>query len=205
MSDLSSRLFLARIRNHKGNYFIPIKSLEELLPSDKIHKSVARSSIEEIHQKDVLRAIENDEKRIFAILLLLGKEASMADFVQNDQMLESTDLDSKLPLRLKTLTTIFADKAAALGFYQRQWELLPPFFRKGRNHRNSERETVLPFTESDELAERGFDRVFKVTVHADQHDFTHDSHTKIFTIHQSYIVSTQLSLAAGSPKDSQND
>lgn len=203
MGDLSSRLFLARIRSHEGKYFIPTKSLEELLPSDQLHKSVVRSSIEEIHRKDVLRAIENGGKRTFAILLLLGKEASMADFVQNDQMLESTDLDSKLPLHLDTLTTIFADKAAALGFYQRQWELLPPFFRKGRNHRNFESETVLPFTESDELAEGGFGRVFKVTVHADQHAFTH-SHTKVFTMHQGHTASTQLSLAAGSQKDPQN-
>lgn len=190
MGDLTSLLFLARIRNHEGKYFIPIKSLDDLLPSNIIQKSVIRSGIEEIHRKDVLRAIENGGKRIFAILLLLGKEASMADFVQNDQMLESTDLDSKLPLHLETLTTVFADKAAALGFYQRQWELLPPFFHKGRNHRNFESETILPFTESDELAEGGFGRVFKVTVHADQHEFKHDSHTKVSTMHQGYTAST---------------
>lgn len=119
-------------------------------------------------------------------------------------MLESMDLGPKLPLRLETLTTIFADKAAALGFYQRQWELLPPFFRKGRNHRNFEGETVLPFTESDELADGGFGRIFKVTVHADQHAFTYDIYTNFFTMHQGYTASTQLTLAAGSPKDPQH-
>lgn len=184
MDDLRDRLFLARVRNYEGRYFIPNKSLEELLPSDIIHSCVARSRVEEIHQKDVISAIEYGGRRVFTVLLLLGKESSMAEFVQNDQLLQATNLDSKLPLNLDTLETIFTDKGAALNFYQRQWEVLAPFFQEGRNHRNFESETILPFTESDELAEGGFGHVFKVTVHADQHAFTQDNRAKVSIMHQ---------------------
>ena len=119
-TTLRDQLFDIRIKNAEGKYFIPNKVLEDVLSADKIRTCILYSSIEEIRRADVLRVIENGGKRVFAILLLLGKEYLMANFVQNDHMLQGTNLDSKLPLRVEPLGTMLLDARVASEFCQRQ-------------------------------------------------------------------------------------
>ena len=178
-ATLRDQLFDIRIRNIEGKYFIPSKAVEDVLSAEKIHPCILCSSIEEIRRTDVLRVIENGGKRVFAILLLLRKESLMVNFVQNDHMLQGTNLDSKLPFHLETLKTVLLDQRIASEFCQRQWEFLPPFFQENRNHRTFESETVLPFIEQEELAQGGFGEVFKVTLDANQHGFSYGYGRKV--------------------------
>ena len=178
-TTLRDQLFDIRIKNAEGKYFIPNKALEDVLSAERIRTCILYSSIEEIRRADVLRVIENGGKRVFAILVLLGKEYLMANFVQNDHMLQGTNLDSKLPLRVEPLGTMLLDERVASEFYQRQWELLPPFFQEDRNHRILESETVLPFIEQEELAQGGFGDVFRVTLDSNQHAFSYGHGRKV--------------------------
>lgn len=187
-TTLRDQLFDVRIKNVEGKYFIPNKALEDVLSADKIRTCILCSSIEEIRRTDVLRVIESGGKRVFAILLLLGKESLMDNFVQNDHMLQGTNLDSKLPLHLETLETVLLDERVASEFCQRQWELLPPFFQEDRNHRTFESETVLPFIEQEELAQGGFGEVFKVTLDANQHAFSFGYGRKVNDAHKGYVT-----------------
>ncbi|KAK3369772.1 kinase domain-containing protein [Lasiosphaeria ovina] len=142
-------------------------------------------------------------KKIFAILVLIEKAASIVEFM--DEGLHDGCLPlPKVPLDLVGNTSgwafTFVRKDEGKNAIQRlqsfqgfsrmnhknfdacQWALLAPIFR--RPHRQDVQleylhsQAILPFSEEEEVAQGGYGEVSRVVIHPDNHDFnTHTTPT----------------------------
>lgn len=130
-------------------------------------------------------------RKIFAILLLIGRSSKIWPFVEEgvcdadlplvkvqwrDKCQDRWDLrckrDSKAPL--KCFKKWKRSRVAA--FEEHQWDVLAPCFEKpdGDNvpHRELQPEEILPFTSWKKASEPGgFGQVYRVDIHPDHHSF----------------------------------
>ena len=179
MGSLVQSLLAARVKNIDSRYFIPDSALERILSSEAIHHSIQKTTIEVYRRREIIDAIVNGGKRLFAILTLLGEEFSLVNFIERDQMVKTYDLDSRLPLTLEDLQKILPSGTTASLVHEKQWEVLAPLFREDKSHRIFDEDTVFPFIGLEGLAEGGFGEISKVTLHEFHHGFISAAGSKV--------------------------
>ena len=179
MNALMKSLYDARVKNIDSRYFIPDRALRDILSEEAVYDHVQTMAVEPYHRREIIEAIANRGKRLFAILILLGEESSLVKFMERDQMAKEYDLDSRLPLTLKDLQMILGSGTTASLFYEKQWELLPPYFCEDKSHRLFHEDTVFPFVGIERLTEGGFGEVSKVTLNEAHHGFSEAEGEKV--------------------------
>lgn len=179
MDSLVQSLLEARVKNIDSRHFIPDDALERILSSEAIHHFIQNTAVEVYHRREIIDAIANGGKHLFAVLALMGEESSLLNFIERDQMVKTYDLDSRLPLTLEDLRKILPTGTAASLFYEKQWELLAPFFREDKSHRVFDEDTVFPFIGCEGIAEGGFGEISKVTLNEAHHGFTSVAEGKV--------------------------
>jgi len=161
MEELAEQIGAVRQRNFEGRGCVPAEVLYQLLPEETIRRILEDSVIDVFDLDETAQAVFHGARKIFAILVTLGKPHVIRNFIAHDQYQEAV-LDHKLPLSEATLQSIiprFAKK-----FYELQWEYLVPTLYRSIVHRLLDRETILPFAENNHIGEGGFGIVYEATL-----------------------------------------
>lgn len=159
---LRQNIHQLRCQNVDSRMFVPDEALKQCATYDMILGAVKDCGLEPFEIDDTVKAVFAGAKKVFAVLLLNHHEALIKFFIRNDQ-LQSKQLDSKLPFSLSTLEKIMPTGASQ--FYEKQWEFTAPIFTKYTTHRVLDKDTILPFLESEKLSEGGFGMVYSIVIH----------------------------------------
>jgi hypothetical protein len=156
---------------------MPLGTLNGILNFDAVKKHLEEHG-SECDQEDIARRVCDGYRKIFAILVLLGKGKMVLDFVNNninDECLPFT-LDKKAltkqEKRVPFLDNLpFRDEKI---FDDCQWYMLAPYFAKRKNgtvplHILHDR-TIFPWTRYGEEIKSGFSRVRRVEIHQNHHN-----------------------------------
>jgi hypothetical protein len=155
LEDLQALIRERRRRNLEYRYFVPHQALYNLMTEDFVEKAVLVSNIPRYHMKEVIKAIMDGARKIFAILILIRQSNLIFEFIQDDQ-LQLSSLDHKLPFSIEKLQTLLPNLDTATRFYETQWEFAAPIFTGSLCPRVLESEVILPFIGSEEIGEGGF-------------------------------------------------
>lgn len=146
--------------------FIPQNSLNEILTQDTLRAILSEAPFKKWFYKreELVQLLAQGGKRMFAILLLIGREHDILKFHERDKM---QSLDAQLPLTIEGVEEVLGsegvvDVNVATDFVRVQWKLLTPVLRKDRSHRVFDEKTVLPFVENILLTKDGFEEISRV-------------------------------------------
>lgn len=178
---------IRRVKTASDAVFIPDYHLEDIVSIAAIDKILSELwSADNFYKgREVSQLIAEGGRKTFAILVLLGKEKAIFDFVVNDQY---QLLDAKLPLEKEKAMSILGDEKDSEDFYRTQWEFLAPILRKDRSHRKFEHcDTILPFLDQRKLDRGGFGDIYTITLHPfQQHLVDLDRNGKVKCIQTSF-------------------
>src|SRR6266536_4113125 len=161
MDELKDKLVGIQIENFESKWYIPGQELERLFCPNVIEEAVARCGIEPYKREEVVKTILQGARKVFATLVLMGKEPSILRFIEHDH-LQGQPLDAKLPLSRSELSLIL-DGSQSEAFYRTQWIVAAPLFHDDLSHRILNNATILPFTRNVRIASGAFGTVFDVT------------------------------------------
>lgn len=197
MESMEQRLHAATVEPDEGKEWLPASALDDIC-----NRSDVLRELEKLFQADDAKEYANyvcgssgdppnesqSSRRIFAILVLITRVASLPLFVKADLR------DAHLPLiwiddsRNGLYSPSFHSKKIALScfwkkdlslmrnFYQTQWQLIVPFIAKDSDDEVKEyqlhRDTIMPWTDmiGDPL-DSGFSKVRQVKIHDAHHTF----------------------------------
>lgn len=160
--------------------FVPQESLYKLITEDAV-KRVLGSSIAKQHLQETVEAIVPGTRKIFAILVLSGTPDLITRFIEDDQ-LQQTNLDHRLPYSLDQLRKILPQDDAVDCFYERQWEFTAPIFSGKLISRYLDDQTILPFIHCKKIGHGGFGIVYELTLHQDYCKFEHFAPNGVRTV-----------------------
>ncbi len=172
-SPLRDRL-LAKLQNVLGtdDQFIPAGDLDEVLTSHAIEDELESYGLNHLSSIVFLRA-----RKIFAILLVIGKLDALQDLIKEeigDVLLPLANSatnsleDNKPPLAFSKW-----DSDTRQRFFEIQWTLLAPVFLEGK-HLKLDDDARLPFTHTEPIANGAFGGVHSVEIHRDHARFFED-------------------------------
>lgn len=161
---LLAALHAVRQKSSKGTYFISFLHLQRVLTRLIIVQEVDRFCPQQHHKSHIVDVIHRNGLRVFGILVLLGQEKLIIDFIENldDQ------LDSKLPFEQAQISRISAN--VSFRFCKEvQWELIPHLFQGGGFHRKILNDVILPYTEEERFDEGSGGEIFRCVIASGQH------------------------------------
>ena len=178
LGDLRGKLESAAVMgcgtSSQANFkFVPNPTLEAIMSYETILQALRTINNLEPYQLTAhAELIQKDARKIFAILLLIGREVSILEFLRNELR------DVRLPLRSKPdLESTFSDVAGQRLFLDQQWWFLAPEFFQKYNviWRNFPVEMVMPFTKEEALGD-GYSKgtsgqISKIRIHPLHQDF----------------------------------
>ncbi|KAI4160296.1 MAG: hypothetical protein LQ342_005888 [Letrouitia transgressa] len=171
MESLREELESNLLRNIDSRQFIPDHQVGQIVSDNVVRACVEQSSIEHQLREDCIGTILAGGRRVLAILMMLDHEYLITKFVEKDNLLKDTTIDSRLPFPVAALESILSNKRLAIRFETRQWEVISPYFRPERNHRILPESTILPFTHQEAIREGGFGHIWKVSLPPGHHEF----------------------------------
>ncbi|KAF3059824.1 Cyclin-dependent kinase 3 [Daldinia childiae] len=166
MSKLRDRLERSLVENHETKWYLPEPRLNAIL-DEKTISDVIKSKIMPQYQDEVRKAVLAGGKKIFAILIMIGKEQDIVRFIQNDHM-QDQPLDAKLPFNKDNLVHILGETNGNL-FHRKQWSVLAPRIRGDASHRDFDLGTILPITENKKIGSGGFSTVYEIKLNPEHH------------------------------------
>ncbi|KAG8529916.1 uncharacterized protein KY384_005397 [Bacidia gigantensis] len=153
--------------------FVPNSALDHIMTYEAIFRALQEIPSLEPHVIPAYtKHIESKAQKIFAILLLMNAERSIADFLQQDLG------DAKLPLKFSAdVDSSVLDTAGQRLFTEQQWRFLAPEFTVARSSisRIFPEETILPFTGQESLSKGSSGQISKIWIHPSHQDFLSDS------------------------------
>lgn len=164
----SESLSKIRVKNWKGQEFIPAQTLDRLLDeptaSKILDEMVSTGCMQPYQKHEALQVILRDGKRVFATLCTMGKESSIMDFIHHFDAFNNSRLDSVLPLDEAVLKGIFPDTHGQdyRTFYDTQWGFLAPVFAHDLWYRKLHDRSILPFVREESLGKGGSGKVSRV-------------------------------------------
>ncbi|KAI1324287.1 kinase-like domain-containing protein [Xylariaceae sp. FL0255] len=167
MGDLRDRLEIALVENYDSKWYMPYARLDGMLEENTLREVIIACGIQPYKWEGVLNEVIRGGKRIFGILVMLGKEPEIVRFIENDYM-QGQPLDAKLPLSKSELTSILGEEAGEL-FYRKQWAMSVPRFRGDSSHRIFDKATILPFTRDRKIGSGAFGTVYEVKLDPEHH------------------------------------
>jgi hypothetical protein len=169
-STLEEDLWNARVTYKSHRSFIPITELRRLITVDRVSQELHAQNPETIPIEMVNKAeiIVQNATRLFALLILIGKEQYITSFI------EEGIRDDDLPIngvRCKDIQVFSQWKPKAVkDFKQDQWSVISPIFDTVGEHYELDDHTILPFIENKECPEQliagGYSDVRSVRIHA---------------------------------------
>jgi hypothetical protein len=154
MEELKDLIIDKRRENIDCRWFVPHQALHDLMTKDVVEKAIRDTKIEHYHINDLTRAVLNGAQKIFAILALIGRPKCILRFVEDDN-LQHSHLDHKLPLPLEKLQRLLPSSSAARQFHEKQWEFTAPVFTGSVLPRVLEKEVILPYVGKTTVIGRG--------------------------------------------------
>ena len=148
------------------HHFLPDASLNTLMTLSTI-ESVMEELLCPVDERIGLsEKIFLEGKRVFAMLILMGEEASIVTFRSHNA------LDHHLPFSEDYAKKIAPDFGLSLA-REFQWKLMPLHLKVDmwQYHWEIEKERILPFVASEDIATGGFADIYKVTILPSQQDF----------------------------------
>lgn len=178
MEELKNLITDLRRQNVECRWFVPHQALYELMTETIVQKAIYDTKIEYYHIREIVQAVVNGGHKIFAILILIGQPESILKFVEDDH-LQGSHLDHKLPFQLDKLQKLLSNLSAAKQFHEKQWEFTAPIFTGSVLPRVLEKEVILPFVESSEVGEGGFGVVHLIKVEPSHQEFSQASQHEV--------------------------
>lgn len=226
------RRALKRHPHKEKGFFLPINALEDIIREDRVlqwlkaNKQLQDLTLDELI--GVVKQICEDQpipsgsqkakyksfRKVFAILVLLGKEEAIQDFIKEDIS------DQDLPLRVlgeydkyvarrkskDTVLNSFKNGWSDLlldSFDNYQWWITAPYFyqkRKGSQRKPRFFEfhdsVILPFIEDNERETEdglgGFSNVWQVKIHDAHHDFCTGSVFVVFPYDLRFLTACRI-------------
>ncbi|KAI5778771.1 kinase-like domain-containing protein [Geopyxis carbonaria] len=166
-----------RINNSNGRYFVPRKSLKNLLTESLVKGALIQITntptsprIERESINNILVLKYKTIRSLYACILALLIRVGMEDWIV--QFFERSWSDEKLPLSKDQLRELGGEALANCGLYDEQYEYLAPVFEKKYVISEGEwsTEIVLPFTKENPLRRGGYGSVYKVQLHPEYDD-----------------------------------
>jgi hypothetical protein len=190
MESFIHSLEATRKQNAYGKYFVPENVLSNLMTVDALRAIFLETGLEHYQIEEMCSQVLAGAHKTFAILVCIKRPELISAFIQSDQM-QPRYLDQRLPIDLQKLLTLIGDASTAAQFYSRQWEFIAPVFSLSSLSRNLEKETVLPFLESEDLGEGGFGEVRKILIHSSHHSLS-DTGQHIVSLNTNYATHFRL-------------
>jgi hypothetical protein len=162
MADLKSRILGIQVKNFESRWYVPGKELDKLFSQTVVEEAVSKCDIKPYKRKEVAGRIVKGAKKTFAVLVMIGKEMAILNFIEHDHF-QDPFLDSKLPFQRPELSRIL-DVDSAEAFYRAQWMVAVPLFRNDMSHRCLHEDVILPFTKSTRIGSGAFGTVFELHV-----------------------------------------
>lgn len=179
MENLKDLITNKQRQNIEGRWFMPHQALHDLMTEEVVEGAIRDTKIECYHINDLTRVVLNGAQKIFAILALISKPECILRFVEDDN-LQHSHLDHKLPLPLEKLQKLLPSWNAARMFHEEQWKFTAPVFTGSVLPRVLEREVILPYVGSDiEVGDGGFGDVHVVEVEPSHQIFWQGSQQKL--------------------------
>jgi hypothetical protein len=163
MEPLDDQIIGLQVRNIEMASFVPAGALEQLLTDDVVRATIRRSTIDASKREETINIVISGAHKIFAILILQGKQYLIQKFIEQDQF-QKGPLDGKLPISEPVLQEVLG-KAAGTRFWSNQWMFIAPVFRYDLSHRKLEDAVILPFTKTSNIGEGAFGVVSEVQLH----------------------------------------
>ena len=183
---LKGRLWRTRIRSRSFQYFIPCNEFDRLVTLATINEELADMlpDIPPFKRSDTASYIFITTRRVFAILVTIGKGPAILDFVE--EHITDSDLPLCMPkeagwqfltpegLQTRSGCTIQAvtswDPRDVEDFSRTQWWFLDPIFDERAKHYELADDLVLPFIEDHEgdpaqMKSGGYSSVWGVRIH----------------------------------------
>ena len=142
---LRKGILQSRTRTTSNRYFIPASALQQIVTKDAIRVALSTHYYPLHRRQEALDYVINGGKRVFGILVVMGKLQLLINFIEHDP-LHLVQLDAKLPLHESALRKILPEDS--VEFFGLQWEFCSPIFGpKDYLHRVYDDEMILPFLE----------------------------------------------------------
>ncbi|KAN0110019.1 Protein kinase-like domain containing protein [Hyaloscypha variabilis] len=160
MSNLRSQIKGIRLESTSFRFFVPELSFYALMQEDAIRSALADGLIDSFQQEELAQRIFQHGRKIFGILVLVKKAASVSKFVEAN-LLE----DAKLPFKKGDLTQeVKLSLDEAEKFEKKQWELLAPVFYRGTLNRRFQERIILPFKQEERIGNGAYGNVYKTVL-----------------------------------------
>ncbi|MCJ1393796.1 hypothetical protein MMC18_006672 [Xylographa bjoerkii] len=173
MHSLRDTLVGIQVKNFESRWYVPGKELNKVLSRTAVEAATISCGIEVHKRTEVVDLILKGAKKIFAVLVLIGNESSIVDFIENDS-LQDQRLDSRLPFRRAELDEVL-DENIAMAFHRTQWTVSAPIFRRDTSHRVLNDDTILPFSRNVKVGSGAFGTVFEITLDPNHQGIWRDS------------------------------
>jgi hypothetical protein len=173
MPDLKDKIIGIQAKNFESKWYVPGKELNDLLSKIVVEEAVARYVLEAYRRTEAVQIILKGARKVFAVLILMGKESSILNFIEHDHLQDQV-LDAKLPFQKPQLSEIL-DEHSAEEFYRTQWIVAVPLFRDDLSHRVLDDDAILPFAKNAKIGCGAFGTVFEVYLNAKHQDVWKDS------------------------------
>lgn len=144
--------------------FVPEEALDKTITTAAIRAALRDSGAQPHREPENIESISQGGKKTFAILICIYKAARIVNFIENEQ-LQRTGIDSKLPYGSKADLERTLPKIDAVDFFEKQWEFTAPIFQRRSGHRCLYERTIFPFVESKFHDEGSFGNVYKEKLH----------------------------------------
>ena len=165
-SKLQTEMLRKDAAGQESRKFIPEGSLQQLLRSEDITNSLRdpKLGIPWYKIETTKSTVLQTASKVFAILIDLGLESKLIDFIEHDL------LDSSLPASKDRLREVLHEASELFSFEQLQWDYFPYRISRGQYAKKIPKPMVFPYTEQTQIGSGGFSTVYRVVVHPDHQD-----------------------------------
>lgn len=164
-------LLLHRNRNVEGRNYVPEAALYRLMTEDLLSETLKRLDIERYHIPDLVKAIVDRARKVFAILLAIRKGENIVTMFRHDS-LQNTSLDGRLPYSAEMLRQLFpesTDELTRLEFLDKQYQFAIPYFTRSTLPRALAVDIILPINAQKFRGQGHFGEVWEIELHPDSH------------------------------------
>ncbi|KAF2650288.1 kinase-like protein [Lophiostoma macrostomum CBS 122681] len=164
MNQLKSEIKSLRRRNTSRHWYFPESLVLKLLTEESIGHALIESP--SFQREEIVRNVFQRGRKIFCILLLVDQVAQVTKFIEGDHL-----EDERLPFHEQVLVQdMRLEKDTAQDFYEKQWELIAPTFRRGTLNRRFGESIILAFREDRNIGQGSFGKVYETAIDSDHQE-----------------------------------
>ena len=161
--NLKSQVENLRRENIRGEVYIPLLRLHEVLTPESVHAELKTANDDSLRVRldEITTKVLEGAKVIFAILVVIKKVESVMHLIERNQL-----HDRLLPFE-RWDKELGWDLSTFYPFYEAQWEFLAPQFAHGTIVKRFGSKIVLPFQKNEMIDRGGFGTVYEISLDPD--------------------------------------